>query len=44
MGDFTIDSLTEKLCEEFEVTVDEAKNDVTEILKQWQDIGVIEGS
>ena len=44
MGDFTIDSLTEKLCEEFEVTVDEAKNDVTEIPKQWQDIGVIEGS
>ena len=44
MGDFTIASLTEKLCEEFEVTVDEARNDVTEILKQWQDIGVIEGS
>lgn len=43
-GDFTIDSLAEKLCQEYDVTMDEAKNDVTEILKQWQDIGVIEGS
>ena len=43
-GDFTIDSLAAKLCEEYDVTVDEAKNDVTEILKEWQDVGVIEGS
>jgi hypothetical protein len=41
-GDFTIDSLAAKLCEEYDVTVDEAKNDVTEILKEWQDVGVIE--
>ena len=44
MGDFTIDSLAAKLCEEYDVTADEAKNDVTVILKEWQDVGVIEGS
>ena len=43
-GDFTIDSLAGKLCEEYDVTVDESKNDVTEILKEWQDIGVLEDS
>lgn len=41
-GDFTIDSLTDKLCEEYDVLPDEARLDVADILAEWQNIGVIE--
>ena len=42
MGDFTVDALTEKLCEEYEVTKETALHDVTTIVEQWQKEGVIE--
>lgn len=42
MGDFTIDSLADKLCEEYEVSEDEAKADVASIIAEWQNVGVIE--
>ena len=41
-GDFTIDSLAEALCQEYEVTLDKAKADVTSIIAEWQKVGVIE--
>lgn len=42
MGDFTVEALAEKLCEEYEVEADEAKADVVEIIAEWQDVSVIE--
>ena len=42
MDDFTVESLAEKLCEEYEVEADEAKADVAEIIADWQDVSVIE--
>ena len=42
MGDFTIETLAEKLCEEYEVTADEAKADVAAIVDEWNEVGVIE--
>ena len=42
MGDFTIEALAEKLCEEYDVEPDEARRDVDEILAEWQNIGVVE--
>lgn len=41
MGDFTIDALAKKLCEEYEVTEEVAKNDVAAIVGQWQQEGVV---
>lgn len=41
-GDFSIDSLSEKLCEEYEVTREQAKKDVSAIINQWQKVKVIE--
>lgn len=41
-GDFTVDSLVEKLLEEYDVEADEARKDVVEILTEWQNIGVVE--
>lgn len=43
-GDFTIDSLAEKLCEDYEVEKQTATADVAGILKEWQEVGVIEAS
>lgn len=42
MGDFDIDSLTAALCEEYEVEQDQARADVTKMVAQWQEIGIVE--
>ena len=41
-GDFTIESLTERLCEEYDVTNEEARSSVADILGKWDKEGVIE--
>ncbi len=41
-GIFTTESLTERLCSEYDVTADIAKADVAEILDNWKEIHVIE--
>ena len=42
MGDFTVDLLAERLCEEYDVTADEARKDVSDIIAEWQSVSVIE--
>ena len=42
MSDFTVDALAQKLCDEYEVSVDEAQADVKSIVAEWQNVGVIE--
>ena len=42
MGDFTVDLLAERLCEEYDVTADEARKDVADIITEWQNVSVIE--
>ena len=41
-GDFTVESLTERLCEEYDVTNEEARSCVTELLDKLDKEGVIE--
>lgn len=41
-GDFTVESLTARLCEEYDVTAEEAKSCVTELIEQLVEEGVIE--
>jgi hypothetical protein len=41
-GDFTIDSLAAKLCEEYNITIDEARQDVSDIIAEWQSVDVME--
>ena len=41
-GDFDVESLTARLCEEYEVTAEEARVCVTDILEKWEKEGVIE--
>ena len=42
MGDFTIEALAENLCDEYEVSAEEAHQDVVEIVGDWQKVNVIE--
>ena len=42
MGEFTVESLAGKLCEEYEVEADEAKADVADIIASWRSVNVIE--
>ncbi|MBO7130090.1 MAG: PqqD family protein [Prevotella sp.] len=41
MGDFTVEALTERLCEAYDVAPDEARSDVAAIVADWQNAGVI---
>jgi hypothetical protein len=43
LGDFNVELLAGKLCEEYDVTPEQAQNDVAAILQQWQEVGVVEG-
>ena len=42
MGDFTIEALAERLSEEYDVTADEAKADVAEMIAEWKRVDVVE--
>ena len=42
MGDFDIDTLTKALCEEYEVDANQAREDVTKMVGQWQELGIVE--
>jgi hypothetical protein len=42
MGDFTIDSLVVKLLDEYDVTEDVARNDVSNIVNEWLKVAVVE--
>lgn len=42
MGDFSIDSLAAALCEEYDVDTQRAYDDITKIVNQWKDLGIVE--
>ena len=42
MGDFTVEALADKLCEEYDVDADKARKDVSGIIAEWQNVSVIE--
>ena len=41
-GDFTAESLAQALCNEYEVSPDQALNDVKETINQWTELKVVE--
>ncbi len=41
-GDFSIESLADKLCEEYDVTREQAITDVNAIVDEWKKVGVVE--
>ena len=42
-GEFTVETLADALCEEYDVTPEKAREDVTSMVAEWQNVGVIEG-
>ena len=40
-GEFTIDSLAEALCGEYEVTPDQARKDVEQMTSKWLQLGIV---
>ena len=42
IGDFTVDDLTTRLLEEYDVSPDDARQDVADIIAQWQAVDVID--
>ena len=42
MGDFTVEALAERLSEEYDVSAENARKDVDDIVGEWQSVDVIE--
>ena len=42
MGDFTVDSLTDALCAEYDVDRERAFKDVESIVESWKNVKVVE--
>jgi hypothetical protein len=42
LGEWTVDSLTEALLNEYEVSPEQAKADVATIVAEWQKVNVVE--
>lgn len=42
MGDFSIESLASRLCEEYDVAADVAAADVADIVGKWREMDVVE--
>ncbi len=42
MGDFDIELLTKALCDEYDVDAEKAREDVTNMVGQWQELGIVE--
>ena len=40
--EFTVDSLAEALCGEYEVDIETARVDVDRLLTQWKELGILE--
>ena len=41
-GDFSVESLAEALCGEYDVSAEQAKADVAAIVAEWQKVNVLE--
>lgn len=41
-GEFTVESLADALCQEYDITPEDARNDVAELTAEWQHVGVVE--
>lgn len=41
-GDFTVEFLTARLCEEYDVTAEEARSSVAAIVAEWQNVELVE--
>ena len=42
LGDFDVEKLAERLCEEYDVTAEQAQSDIAAIVAEWQQVGVLE--
>lgn len=42
MGEFSVDTLVDALCEEYEVGAEQARADVQKIVAQWQELSIVE--
>ena len=42
LGDFTAEQLAEALCEEYDVESSKALSDISRILDQWKEMGLVE--
>ena len=42
MGDFTVEALVKRLCEEYEVDQEQATADVKAIIKQWDELHLVD--
>lgn len=41
-GDFTVDSIAQKICQQYDIDLNTAQNDIKSLLESWKNLGIVE--
>lgn len=41
-GDFTVESIAQEICQQYDIDLNTAQTDIKEIIESWQKLGIVE--
>ena len=41
-GDFTVDSIAKEICQQYDIDLNTAQNDIKSLLESWKNLGIVE--
>lgn len=41
-GDFTVDSIVQEICQQYDIDLNTAQNDIKSLLESWKNLGIVE--
>lgn len=41
-GDFTIESIAQEICHQYDIDLNTAQNDIKSLLESWKNLGIVE--
>ena len=41
-GDFTVDSIAQEICQQYDIDLNTAQNDIKSLLESWKNLGIVE--
>lgn len=41
-GEFTVDSIAQKICQQYDIDLNTAQNDIKSLTESWKNLGIVE--
>ena len=41
-GDFTVESIAQEICQQYDIDLNTAQNDIKSLLESWKNLGIVE--